>query len=338
MKRRSFLAPVAGAVLGAAAACSRRARRSPGHIRVSYNEEVTLAPFFIALEGGYFTEYGLEIEPVVFRGSQSAPLLAGGELDAAFGVLSPTFVNAIVRGGKAAIVAGRARATEACGDLAILLGRRDAFPNGIDDPHYLVGKRLALGRTTSTSAFAADLHMRSAGLSLDDVSVVYMPFQEAVSAFASGAVDAAVLVNDLHDDVNVFRDITVRGPGIGHYIPGYQYTFVLFGRRLLEADPQYGGAFLAAYLRGDREFVRGKLPRFTLDLAAKEHLELPHITPQCRYAYSPRGEIDRRSVQALLEWMLRNKFVTDPIQLGQLIDERFLRVAHGLLHDEDLPG
>ena len=321
--RRHFLASTAAALAG----CSRK-KPGLGPIRVSHNTELTVAPLYVALEQGYFAGRGLRIETVEFHGSQAIPLLAGGKLDVSLGVISPTLVNAVARGARVRIVAGRQRASVECGDFSMLLARKELFPDGVFDLRRLKGKRIAVGRPGSISSFAIDLELRGAGLTRNDVTFVYMGYPEIASALASGAIDAGTMVNDMHVDVSVLDDVVLRGPGIGACFPNYQYTFILFGKRMLAADPAYGAAFLAAYLRGNRDFLAGKMPKFALELAKTEHLDLPRVPPGCSHMFSPAGEIDRPSLEAYLDWIVREGFADRPVSANDVVDERFLDLAH----------
>ena len=57
------------------------------------------APFFIAMEEGYFAEQGLEIEFVKMGGTiEAIPALAQGKLDVLSGDISIGILNAIARG------------------------------------------------------------------------------------------------------------------------------------------------------------------------------------------------------------------------------------------------
>lgn len=104
MLRRDLLA---GALLAAGSACSRRAS-SLDKLRVGVSRRLSASSFHLALERGYFREAGFAIEILQAAGPLNAiALLSGGQCDVHFGSLNTALLNAIVKGLPIRIVAGR---------------------------------------------------------------------------------------------------------------------------------------------------------------------------------------------------------------------------------------
>ena len=60
---------------------------------------ITYAPYYIAIEEGYFAEQGIEVEVVSMTGTEEVmPALSSGQVDVASGLISAGMLNAIARG------------------------------------------------------------------------------------------------------------------------------------------------------------------------------------------------------------------------------------------------
>src|SRR5262245_34087193 len=129
MLRRTFLASGAGVLAG----CSQRKKSGQrAKLRISTTTRLTMCPFYVAYESGYFAVAGLDIELVKEMGTaQSLPLLAGGQLDASLTAFGPPVVNAIARGARVRVVAGREITSASCGSAGTLFVNGKRFPNGI---------------------------------------------------------------------------------------------------------------------------------------------------------------------------------------------------------------
>lgn len=80
----------------------------PTKLKVVSYPYLSLAPFFIADEEGYFTEQGLQIEFVKISDTSIAlPALIKGNLDVWGGYIDPSCLNAIARGAHIRIVADK---------------------------------------------------------------------------------------------------------------------------------------------------------------------------------------------------------------------------------------
>lgn len=129
---------------------------------------------------GYFEEQGLDIKLTEFQGGPAEiAAMASGEID----------IAQIGHGAHALAIEGEAKiiAMDLLGISDELLANKTL---GIETAADLKGKTIA--STAGTSAeIVLDLILRDAGLTQDDVNVVEMDANGAVSAMVSGNVDAA---------------------------------------------------------------------------------------------------------------------------------------------------
>jgi hypothetical protein len=120
----------------------------------------------------------------------------------------------------------------------------------------------------------------------------------------------------------------VHSSGLASIYPGFQHSFIIFGRTMLEASLDCGARFLSAYLRGAREFARGKTPRFMEQFARTYGLDVKRAVTACRGSFPVDGAINLNSLRLLTAWAARRRFISRPIDISELVDDRFLRRAH----------
>jgi len=321
LRRRLF--PLAALSL---TACRRR--RDPATVRVLAMPYPYMAPLYLASEQGYFTQEGLHVQVDSNTASNTAiPLLAGGQADAAYSI-SPALVNAITRGARVRIVAGRQFNAPECADARRLLGARAAFPRGFTEFRQLKGKRVGISNFSSPIAFGMDACLSAGGLTRDDIRIVLIKDNEATAMLTSGSLDVLVSTSEeMH--LTRLRNRVVLGPALTDAYPGYMYSYVGFGRRFLDEDPESGVRFLRAFLRGARDFTEGKTPQFLMDLIRRNGLEPDTPNRLCRKGTAVDGRIPEADIQRFLDWCMLRKHVPRPVRAADLIDTRFLERMRG---------
>jgi ABC-type nitrate/sulfonate/bicarbonate transport system substrate-binding protein len=243
--------------------------------------------------------------------------------------------NAIGRGAKIRIVAGRDELKPGCSDAGALYYRRSRFPGGLDDPRQWEGSRVALSNNNLMTEFYLDQILRSKGLAASSVQLSRMGMAESVAAASTGHIDAffgsgrpEFLSGGLPKDVT-------RSDLIMSILGRFQYTYVVYGAKMLDGNPETGAAFLRAYLRGVRRFAAGDTPRFLDELAARMHQNADLLKAECRDNISTEGEIRVEDIRRWLAWAAAKKYLTQPVTAEQMIDTRFQRAAPG---SESKPG
>jgi len=322
MLRRTLLAS-ACAVLPAS-----RSTSAPGRtqVRVAVGPYLTMSPFYVGYEFGYFTDAGFDVELKTGIGSvQLIPLAAGGEVDVCFLSQSPPFLNAVAKGARIKIVAGRDKAMSTCRGTGTVYVRQREFPNGISDLRLLRGKKVALtGTLGGHTHFVLDVLLEHFGMRPDDVQVLEMRQKaECIAALRSGAVDA--LVSDSTDlrPLQATLQLTT-GPELADVLPGYEYSYIMFGRRLLDADVRTGANFLAAYLRGAREYLNGKTPAFMDEFARSSGLDPKVVRAECRDRFVHDGSIKVEDLRYYIRWAAAKGYCPAGLDPAACIDMRFL--------------
>jgi len=325
--RRSLLCSLPGL---ATLACGNR--KAPSELRLALMPTLNQAGFFLAQELGLFAKYGLKLKvEQLTRPEHVTALLAGGRIDIGFTSLNPAFINAVAAGARIRVVAGRNVLSPACGAIGTLYVNRKMFPHGLTDVRQLSGKRVSVPVPTSAAAFFLDTMLATGGLSSAQLNMVYLPDAEAIIALESGRLDAMVCLLDQSPAALSPEILSVMRPV--DIIPGHQWSFIVFGRTLLNGDLSAGTRFLAACLEGARAFAAGQTPRFLSELARSQGLDPKRAWGGCRGAFSPDGRIDEPSVRRYVDWVVRRGFSPRTLPIGSLIDTRFvdaLRAGKGL--------
>ena len=316
MQRRTLL-------VSALAPAAALAAASATTVRVSLSPLLTMSPFYVGYEAGYFRDAGLDLE--VSRdlpGVQSIPLLAGGKLDVGFVPLNPGLANAILRGARLRIVAGRDMAAPACNEHRIYV-RMASYPDGIRDMRQLRHRSIAVTSSTPFSLFVMDKLLEHAGMTRADIDIRPMGSNDRLAALLAGGVDAMLTLST--EPAPLLRSLKLApGPGLADVLPNYQFSHIVFGARLLDGGVRTGAAFLHAYVRGAHEFLAGRTPAF-MDQFAKTHdLDPALVRSGCRDSFEHDGRLHFDDMQVYLDWMKINGYLANPVSARTLVDTRFL--------------
>jgi len=326
MRRRNFLAlPIPAALL--LNSDVTRAYAAPlVKLRISATSRLTMCPFYTAYESGYFADAGLDIELVKDMGTaQSLPLLAGGKIDGTLSSFGPPVVNAIVRGARVRVVAGREVISSACGTAGTIFVSVKRFPHGIQTMRQLKGARIALSQSPQTT-FWFDVLIQAEGMRDNDFQTTKMREGERVLALRAGGIDA--YVSSDADFSTEARDLGVSsGPRVSSLLPNYQFSHIMFGRTLLDGPVDTGARFLRAYFRGASEFLQGKTPKFMDEYAQKNDLDPKLLREGCRGTFERDGTIHMKDLQLYTDWMGANALAPAHVNAADLVDNRFLEAA-----------
>jgi ABC-type nitrate/sulfonate/bicarbonate transport system substrate-binding protein len=192
----------------------------------------------------------------------------------------------------------------------------------------LKGKRVATGPAIGLAEFVLDAHLAGAGLSTKDVTTVSLDFRQNVAALLGGGIDAMVVTDDFDRDLRSLSAEFVHSRGLAEIYPGFQHSNIQFGATMLTADPHRGARFLSAYLRGAREFARGRTPKFMEQFARANGLDVKRTVTGCRNTFTLDGAINLNSLRLFADWAARRKYIPRRIEVSELVDDRFLRMVH----------
>jgi NitT/TauT family transport system substrate-binding protein len=157
-------------------------------LKVGVLPVVDVAPFYRALDQGYFAQEGLDIEPITLQSGPAAVTeLAAGGLDIGFATYPAVFQAQSEKRADLRIISPAYTALP--GHLMLV-----APPNGtIVRAEDVGGKRIAVTGTGSLSDLGAKSELSTRGVDLSTVKWVPMALPDMAAAMQRGEVDGAVL-------------------------------------------------------------------------------------------------------------------------------------------------
>lgn len=305
----------------------------PVKLKVSVLPFISYAPFFIALEEGFFAEQGLEVEFLRIEAtSEAMPALASGELDVAAGFYDVSTLNAIAQGGKIKYVSDKGYLNPQSCSFVTWLVRQEILDSGLlDDPKNLKGMKIAL-TPASAAEYALYLLLQEAGLSESDVEVLNIPVPNRNEALSNGSIDIAAT-----GDPWIVRAINA---GVGNvwrpwneYMPNFQFSIIMYGPNLLEKNIDAGRRFMIAYLKAVRQYNQGKTDRNVEIIAKYTQMTPEEVRQSCWMAMKSDGRLVLEGMQGFQDWAFNKDLLISKVPEDQLIDLSFVEYANQYLED-----
>ena len=296
---------------------------------------MSIAGVYVATEKGYFREANITTQLVPLGGMGAMlPPLTTGELDLALGGPSVGLFNAASRGINFKIVADQNSAFPGRSFFALMV-RKDLIDSGqVKGFADFKGRRIAM--TTRRTSLELDLQkaLRTAGLDLNDVTIVTMEFPQINAAFANKSLDIGFQLEPLVT-IAVTQNLAVRFRGLDEITPNRQNAFVVASEQFV-AKRDLARAWMVAYVRGlrdyndalkgkNREEVIGILQKHSSvkDRAIYEKMVLPGIHPD--------GEVNVASIREALDTFKAAGEVKADLDLDKMIDLSLVRYAQEVL-------
>ncbi|MBX0359335.1 ABC transporter substrate-binding protein [Halobacillus sp. Nhm2S1] len=211
------------------------------------------AGFYIAEEKGYFDDYNIDIKFTTFANSDDMlPALAAGEVDIAGGVSTASFFNAIAQGIDVKIIADKGHYFDGSSYFSFVI--REDLQDEIKDYSDLKGKRIAVSSRNAVDDYIFQRMLEHAGLTEDEVEFVLMSdFGNMLAAMGNKSIDAALQIEPLITQGEA-QDLHVRFGDATDFAPDAQIAMVLGSPDFIEKDTDVSVRFMAAYLKGVRDY------------------------------------------------------------------------------------
>ena len=269
-----------------------------------------VAPVFIAMDRGFFEEEGLTVTTEFAAGGAAAiPALQAGEIDFAFGGYPSTF-KAIEAGIPLVITQEAVRGAD-------LFAGFYAMPDsGIETPADMAGKTIAVNTLNNIVQMALSITLQEAGLSLDDVTLVEIPFPDQVASLELGDVDVISVVEPFGTIARNSLDATLvadmfSGSLAGFPVAGWQVT-----QEFADANPNTIAAFNRAFAKATEVAVEedGALAGIVPDYTSAT----PELAAELNYPNMVSG-LDVSILQAVPDTMSEQGLLEDPISASDHI-------------------
>lgn len=291
------------------------------------------APFYIAIEKGWFREGGIEAKLEKFGSlTEAMAPLSTGDLHVLGGGVGAALFNAFSRGWPVRIAMGRSRDVPGFSSNTLLL-RTDLAPE-VRRIADLKGRKVAVNAPSAALLYMLGKMLESDGLTIRDVEVVYMPWPNMGPAFEKKAIDAGTMVEPFVTQYGE-RGIATSFRRAAEVLtrPHLDASVILYNNDWATRNPKAANEFTAAYLRGARHFhaaLHGGPQRAeVVDILTRNTRvkDKPLYERMQISTVDPNGRVARDSLADQQDWHARNGSVPKKISVDEIVDERWVRHA-----------
>lgn len=272
-----------------------------------------VAPIFIGQEQGFFAEEGLTVSTEFAEGGAAAiPAVVSGDIDFAFGAY-PSFFSAVQEGLPLLISTEANRA-------APLFGGLYSMPDsGIATPADMAGKTIAVNTLNNLVQLAVEYQLSTADLTLDDVTLVEIPFPDMVATLERGDVDVISVVEPFGTIAKNSLDAVLVTDMFAGDIEGFPVAGFYVTESFAADNPNTVAAFNRAfakavdYANNTDDAVPQILPTYieTTTVEAARALNYPLFV----------AGIDTEVIQITPDFMLEAGLLDDPITAADHVVE-----------------
>lgn len=283
------------------------------------------AGFYIAKEKGYFEDYNIEVEFAKFANSDDMlPALASGEVDIAGGISSASFFNAIAQGINVKIIADKGHNIKGSSYFSFVIDKD--LQDKMDDYSDFKGKRIAVSTKNAVDDYIFHKMIEHAGLTKDDVEFVLMSdFGNMLASIANDSIDAALQIEPILTQ-GIEEGIHVRFGDTTDYAPEAQIAMVLGSPEFITNEKNVSLRFMAAYLKGVRDyndaFVKGEGKDEIIKIMT-EHTPLndPEIWEKVSVTgLNPNGEMFVDDIKSQYKMYKENGAISGELDFDKAID------------------
>jgi NitT/TauT family transport system substrate-binding protein len=234
------------------------------------------------------------------------------------------------------MVGPQARYDRGASAVSLIVARDLAESGQVKDWADLRGRKLGLPSRASSTEYALDQGLRQAGLSLTDVDTTEMGMADITTAIANKGIDAALQIEP-QATIATEQGFATRWQGVGDWVPGIQYTVVLYSPQFAARDRDAARQFMVAYLRGLRDFNDawykgvnrdGVVEVLTRNTAIKD----PALIAKIGWPIlDPNGQLNLDSVRDQLRWYTERGLISNEADLSRALDLQYVQAALGVL-------
>jgi NitT/TauT family transport system substrate-binding protein len=305
-------------------------------IKVGILTSTTDAPLWIADRLGYFKDEGLNVSFLTFTSGETmiAPLSTGG-LDVGGGSAAASLYNAVARGADVRIVSDLGSDPPGYGFVQMLV-RADLVKSGrYKTFRDFKGMTLAANAPGSPGLPPIAKFLARAGLKLEDVKLIYLPYTQHAIALKNGSVDATQTLEPFATDA-VKNGYAVKVAGDDQYYPNQQISVLMFGGAFTRNHRELGVKFLRAFIKGARFYndalAGGRLAGPNAEAVVKmlndetkmDPAILRDIVPT---GCNPDGKLNVASLREDLAFFKAHGFIEGAVTIEQAVDTSFAAEA-----------
>ncbi|MBV8518394.1 MAG: ABC transporter substrate-binding protein [Acidobacteria bacterium] len=319
-------------VVAAAVACRHEQpaqRPAMATLRMNLNPNLGYGPLMVANDEGYFAAEGIRVEFVPLDVNSALVALTTGKVDVLSTPVRSGLFNLMAKGVPMQIVADRghaepgrcsAEAFAATPETAERIARTKSFK----------GERFAIIRGGITE-YLIDRLLAHEHLTRNDVEFAQLP--QGVGGNAeyfrshSKQIDAIRYTQEPTLSNNVAAGVSKVVARMDEVAPGVQFGVILFGKRLLNDDPELGRRFMRAYLRGARKYNEGKTDRNVAIMARYTKLPPDIIRRACWQPIANDARVSVPAMNDFLAWSRKNSYLDADVPASRWWNPSYIDAA-----------
>ncbi|GAC1316274.1 MAG: hypothetical protein NVSMB2_08950 [Chloroflexota bacterium] len=293
---------------------------------------VIQAPFYLAVDRGYFQDEALDVEFVPAKTTgEAALLLSTGKVDFAGVGPDPALFNAMERGIDLKMLASAAVFTARSHASGVVV-RQDHLDAGrFRELHDLRGLKIAV--SSIQSQFYVEQILSQAGLSATDVEFTTLAPPDMVAALKTGAIDAAWQVEPLVTALEAQHAATLVATGFDAFPGGIPWLLVS-GSTATGNKVEIETAVTRAVLRGIRDFYHAfnahdgpSEPVFKSLAAHSSITDMAVLQKVGMHTVNPNGALETERLDAYQDYYVKTGNQQVRIDLNRFIDHGPLDAA-----------
>jgi NitT/TauT family transport system substrate-binding protein len=317
LTKRSVLGAVAMAALFASPVA---ALADNTKVRFAYLLADSMLPALYANDKGYFKDAGIDAEFIAVQGGPAVvAAIASGEADIGYAAPVPP-INGHINGVPVRMFLQLGQEVEPDKKFVWLVASK---ASGIADMAGTKGKRITFNANGGLCELAWRDHLAAAGLKIDDVQPVVLPFPEQEAALEQGNIDATCTINpffaSMAGNANIGA-VTIATGTLADLKEPLMNDALFATEDWLKAN---GGAAtkVAQVMDKSRKELLGD--RAALEGAAVKYMEL---TPDAAKSFNlpivkPEMTVTAADVQRILDAMIRTGMQPGPLNGADFVAE-----------------
>jgi NitT/TauT family transport system substrate-binding protein len=324
---------------GALGLCAATA--SAGPVKISDLGILADAPFYIAIEKGYFAAEKVDVVLERFdSAAQAVAPLSTNQIQVAGGGVGAALYNAFARNWPVRIVMARTRDMPGYSSDTLVI--RNDLKSKVSSPKDLKGKMIAINTPASVLHFMLGRLMESEGLSIKDVQTINMAWPNMGPGMESQAIDGGTVVEPFAQQFSQ-KNISFPFKRAADFMkkPPLEVSVILYSKGWMDKEPEQAKAFTVAFMKGVRDYVdamKGGPKRAEVIEICIKYTSLKDKAMYEKMQWSfmdPNGEISFEGLKDQQEWYAKNGFVSQKASVEGMVDRRFLDYALGKLGKVD---
>jgi NitT/TauT family transport system substrate-binding protein len=290
------------------------------------------APFYIAIEKGYFAAEGVDVELQRFQSAaQATAPLSQNQVQVVGGGVSAGLYNAFARGWPVRIAMARTRDMPGFSSDTLIMS--NTLKDKIKSAKDLKGRVIAINAPASVLHYMLGKLMESEGLTIDDVQTVSMAWPSMGPGMESKAIDGGTVVEPFAE---LFSQKNYSFPfrrAADFMKPPLEVSVMLYSKEWIDKNPDQAKAFTVAFLKGVRDYydaMKGGPKRAEVIQICIKYTSLKDkaLYEKMQWSYmDPNGEVSVSGLQDQQDWYAKQGFVAKKSDIPGMIDRRFLDYA-----------